>query len=111
MAREDVCKVQGDKRARPQLSSAAERVSSFSEVESTFTLEQAMAEASRCTGATTCLYCEVCELMCPDLAITRDEKTGEIQIDLSFCKGCGLCAVYCPKGAIQMVVDTTDKVV
>jgi pyruvate ferredoxin oxidoreductase delta subunit len=26
-------------------------------------------------------------------------------IDLKYCKGCGLCAHLCPKGAIAMVLE------
>ncbi len=62
-------------------------------------------EASRCLGALACDYCDVCVLMCPDLCITRDADTGRILIDLDLCKGCGLCALYCPKGALRMVPD------
>jgi 2-oxoacid:acceptor oxidoreductase delta subunit (pyruvate/2-ketoisovalerate family) len=64
-----------------------------------------IAEARRCTASSPCLYCDVCQLMCPDLAITRDPETREIRIDLDYCKGCALCAHYCPHGAISMVVD------
>jgi len=64
-----------------------------------------VAEAKRCTASSPCLYCDVCQLMCPDLAITRDTESGGIRIDLDFCKGCGLCAHYCPHSAISMVVD------
>jgi 2-oxoacid:acceptor oxidoreductase delta subunit (pyruvate/2-ketoisovalerate family) len=62
-------------------------------------------EASRCLGTISCEACDVCRLMCPDLAITRDRITGSIVIDLDFCKGCGICAAVCPKGAIEMVVE------
>jgi pyruvate ferredoxin oxidoreductase delta subunit len=47
----------------------------------------------------------VCRLLCPDLAITRDDITGQIVIDLDYCKGCGICAFVCPKGAITMVLE------
>jgi len=50
----------------------------------------------------------VCRLLCPDLAITRDRITGSIIIDLDFCKGCGICAFVCPKGAIEMVVEQAE---
>ena len=66
--------------------------------------EAAREAASRCLTSITCTYCQVCELLCPDLCITRDEG-GAIQIDLKHCKGCGLCAHYCPKGAIRMEVE------
>ena len=65
-------------------------------------LDQAMAEASRCLSQGTCFGCEVCELICPDQAISRDPDSGRRVVDLSFCKGCGLCAHLCPKGAIVM---------
>ena len=87
----NVCTVVGSARVRP---AAAE-----------LTLAEAKAEAERCTAASPCLYCEVCQLLCPDLAITRDPGTAAIQIDLNYCKGCGLCAHYCPHGAIAMVID------
>ena len=62
-------------------------------------------EASRCLGTDSCEACDVCRLLCPDLAITRDPATGAIRIDLDYCKGCGICAAMCPKGAIAMVLE------
>lgn len=70
------------------------------------TLEEAMAEARRCLWLNDCEGCEVCVLMCPDQAITKDPGTRRAVIDLRFCKGCGLCAHVCPKGAIKMVPDS-----
>jgi Pyruvate/2-oxoacid:ferredoxin oxidoreductase delta subunit len=105
MERPTPCLVIGDRRIRPARPPVEQRLQGFDEVEPTFTLEQAMAEARRCAAASPCLCCEVCELLCPDLAITRDPATGRIVIDLDYCKGCGLCAIYCPHGAIEMVVD------
>jgi len=35
-------------------------------------------------------------------ASPRNEKTGHMEIDYDFCKGCGICAFICPKGAITM---------
>jgi 2-oxoacid:acceptor oxidoreductase delta subunit (pyruvate/2-ketoisovalerate family) len=62
-------------------------------------------EASRCLGAMSCEACDICRMMCPDMAITRDPMTGHIIIDLDYCKGCGICAWVCPKGAITMVIE------
>jgi len=62
--------------------------------------------AALCFAAVFCRYCDVCRLLCPDLCITRDPESGRIGIDLAYCKGCGLCAHYCPKGAIRMIVET-----
>lgn len=62
-------------------------------------------ESSRCLGAGSCEACDLCRLLCPDLAITRDPESGAILIDLDYCKGCGICAAICPKGAITMVLE------
>ncbi len=78
-------------------------VGDWSETELGYDLETARREASRCLASVVCLYCEVCQLVCPDLCITRDAETGLVLFDLEYCKGCGLCAHYCPKGAIEMV--------
>lgn len=64
--------------------------------------ESAKAEAARCLSTRPCQGCEICQLMCPDQAITKDDATHEPVIDLNYCKGCGLCAHFCPKGAITM---------
>lgn len=69
------------------------------------TSSEARYESSRCLGNLRCEACDVCRLLCPDLAITRDMATGTIIIDLDYCKGCGICAFVCPKGAITMVQE------
>ncbi len=40
-------------------------------------------------------------ISCPEGAI--DKK--EMEIDLDYCKGCGICAAECPKGAIVMIKE------
>ncbi len=67
--------------------------------------KEAVKEAQRCLGQRECESCELCGLLCPDLCITRDETTGEVLIDLDYCKGCGICAAVCPKEAIHMVLE------
>lgn len=52
-----------------------------------------------------CEGCEECILICPDLCITRNPETRRIEIDLRYCKGCGLCAQFCPRGEITMFED------
>ena len=44
--------------------------------------------------------CFLCWLYCPDAVI---RKTVPIQINLEYCKGCGICAAVCPAQAIAMV--------
>jgi pyruvate ferredoxin oxidoreductase delta subunit len=46
-----------------------------------------------------CVGCFSCWLFCPEVAI---KKTNPIEIDLRFCKGCGICAFECPVKAIGM---------
>jgi 2-oxoacid:acceptor oxidoreductase delta subunit (pyruvate/2-ketoisovalerate family) len=67
--------------------------------------EAAVLEASRCLVNNFCRSCDLCRYLCPDLCITRDERSGHIQIDYDYCKGCGICAFVCPKGAIKMVQE------
>ena len=65
----------------------------------------AMEEAQCCLRNVRCESCDLCQLLCPDLCVTKNGKTGKIEIDYDFCKGCGICAFVCPKGAIQMVLE------
>jgi 2-oxoacid:acceptor oxidoreductase delta subunit (pyruvate/2-ketoisovalerate family) len=66
---------------------------------------EALAAARQCLSLVDCQACDVCQLLCPELCITRDQATGMVQIDLDYCKGCGICASVCPKGAIRMVLE------
>ena len=43
--------------------------------------------------------CFLCWLYCPDAII---KKTMPIQINLEYCKGCGICMQVCPAKAITM---------
>jgi len=46
--------------------------------------------------------CFLCWLYCPDAVISR---TVPVQIDLEYCKGCGICPEVCPVQAITMVSE------
>jgi len=46
--------------------------------------------------------CFICWLYCPDAVIS---KTIPIQINLEYCKGCGICSQVCPAQAITMVTE------
>ena len=54
-----------------------------------------------------CFACDNCYGVCPDNAVIKLEEPGPYQyeIDLDFCKGCGLCAAECPAGAIEMTPE------
>lgn len=99
------CEKKAVQKTKRKTLSLKERKRGFSPVETGFGKEEAIREAQRCLGLRECESCEVCSLLCPDLCITRDEKTGSVQIDLDYCKGCGICSVVCPKGAIQMELE------
>ncbi len=99
------CKKESVRKSKRRTLSVKERRKGFSPVELGFFKDEALREARRCLGLRECESCEICSLLCPDLCITRDEKTGEVRIDLDYCKGCGICAMVCPKGAIQMVLE------
>ena len=74
---------------------------SFTETNLGIDFDQAMAEARRCFNCGVCNDCELCLIFCPDNAIRRREGGG-FEIDMDYCKGCGLCAEECPRGAIVM---------
>ena len=81
--------VRRKRRNRPPL---RKRGKGAAAVESGLQKKQALKDARRCLSLRECEACDVCELLCPDLCITRDKETGEVLIDLDYCKGCGICA-------------------
>jgi len=50
-----------------------------------------------------CTKCLFCHYFCPEGAIPVRED-GYTEVDLRFCKGCGICAEECPVKCITMVV-------
>lgn len=51
-----------------------------------------------------CTQCLTCWLACPD-ACLKPSADGAIEIDLKYCKGCGICTHVCPVGAITNVPE------
>lgn len=51
-------------------------------------------------------HCFLCWLYCPEVVI---KKAIPIEIDLTYCKGCGICAEECPAGAITMVAENASR--
>ena len=51
-----------------------------------------------------CVLCMLCWVYCPDGAV--HVRNGEIEVDLDYCKGCGICAEECPKKAVEMVEES-----
>ena len=51
--------------------------------------------------------CQLCWVYCPDACIAQGAGPA---IDLTYCKGCGICAQECPAGAIVMVPEAQHGV-
>jgi len=62
----------------------------------------ALYEARRCMSCGSCFDCDNCYGVCPDSAVLKIAGAHGYEIDLDYCKGCGLCAEECPAGAIVM---------
>jgi 2-oxoacid:acceptor oxidoreductase delta subunit (pyruvate/2-ketoisovalerate family) len=54
---------------------------------------------------TKCTKCLQCTIFCPDGAIHWKPEKSDIEFDLDFCKGCGICANECPTKAIVMKIQ------
>ncbi len=75
----------------------------FAEVNLGLAAEAALAEAQRCLQCGVCNECELCLIYCSDVAIKRAHGEQRFDIDLDYCKGCGVCAAECPRGALTMI--------
>ena len=91
-----------------------ERRTSFDEIETGFTEEQAMREAERCLSCMSgkCIACGICADICPVQAITvegdQDHKTRQVtkyEIDFGKCIFCGICSEACPTKAIHHTIE------
>ncbi|MFO1284963.1 MAG: FAD-dependent oxidoreductase [Burkholderiales bacterium] len=82
---------------------AAARLSSGDEVQLALDVAEALAETTRCFSCGTCIRCDTCVVVCPDLAVRRVDGGYEVLGD--WCKGCGLCVKECPTGSMDMVEE------
>jgi len=90
---------------RPRLE-AARRASTFDEVTQPLDEDTALFEARRCMSCGNCFECDNCYGVCPDTAVLKLGEGLRYEFDYDYCKGCGICAVECPAGAIEMVPET-----
>jgi len=91
---------------RPQLE-LARRISTFDEVTGGLDEKTALFEARRCMSCGNCFECDNCYGVCPDNAVIKLGPGDRYEIDLDYCKGCGICAEECPCGAIDMAPERT----
>jgi Pyruvate/2-oxoacid:ferredoxin oxidoreductase delta subunit len=90
--------------ARAQISSLTpeKRRKGFLEVHKGLSGAIARKEAGRCFSCGNCIQCNVCLMVCPDVAISFAEHENRYVIDLDHCKGCGICSVECPRSAMTL---------
>jgi NADPH-dependent glutamate synthase beta subunit-like oxidoreductase len=79
-----------------------ERVKTFAEIDLKISANLAIREAERCFNCGVCNQCDNCFLFCPDVAALRGSDKENRHIDYDYCKGCGLCAVECPRNAMTL---------
>jgi len=75
----------------------------FSELTETITEKDAVYEAGRCISCGVCNFCDTCMTFCPDFCIHRTQDGYEV--DLDYCKGCGICAQECPRDVIDLIQE------
>jgi NADPH-dependent glutamate synthase beta subunit-like oxidoreductase len=84
---------------------AIRRQSTFEEVQLGLDEANALFEARRCLSCGNCFECDNCYGVCPDNAVIKLPVGERYEIDLDYCKGCGICVQECPCGAIEMAAE------
>ena len=83
----------------------ARRQSTFEEVVGGLNETNALFEARRCLSCGNCFECDNCYGVCPDNAVIKLGPGMRFEFNFDYCKGCGICSVECPCGAITMVPE------
>jgi NADPH-dependent glutamate synthase beta subunit-like oxidoreductase len=89
---------------RPRLE-GARRASTFDEVVQGLDESTALYEARRCMSCGNCFECDNCFGVCPDNAVIKLGAGLGFEINLDYCKGCGICVSECPSGSIVMIPE------
>jgi len=92
------------KTVRPVLD-VMRRQSTFDEVVNGLDESNALYEARRCLSCGNCFECDNCYGVCPDNAVIKLGPGKRFKFNYDYCKGCGICAVECPCGAIRMLPE------
>jgi len=92
-------------RSRQAHLAGEQAISGMEEVVRGLDWKGAVREALRCMTCGSCTECDNCLTFCPDAVVHHDERAGLYTVDLLHCKGCGICAAECPRGAIVLVPE------
>ncbi|HEY4898436.1 MAG TPA: FAD-dependent oxidoreductase, partial [Candidatus Nanopelagicaceae bacterium] len=84
---------------------ATRRVNDFAEIVQGLDESTALYEARRCMSCGNCFECDNCFGVCPDNAIKKLGPGLGFEIDMDYCKGCGICVAECPASAMIMVSE------
>jgi len=79
----------------------AEGLKHFEELTGGLAPAQMKDEIARCFKCGTCIHCDLCFLLCPDVSIRKVGWEGYL-VNSDYCKGCGQCAATCPRQVIEM---------
>jgi NADPH-dependent glutamate synthase beta subunit-like oxidoreductase len=92
------------RRAATRALDPATSARSFEEVELGLDRAEAAAQAERCLGCGICNDCDNCRTFCPEAAVGVGlPGSGDARApNPDYCKGCGICVVECPRGALTM---------
>ncbi len=85
------------------------RVSSFEEVVSGLSQEEASYEAKRCLSCGNCYECDGCYGACPEDAVIKLGLGNRYRYDYELCTGCAVCFEQCPCHAIEMIPEPTTE--
>ena len=96
-------------RAEPAILPLEQRIGE-AEIEQSLSARQAQDEAVRCLSCGNCMICDNCWTFCPDQAVLKLDRILESDgspyvFDMTFCKGCGICANECPTAFIRMAPE------
>ncbi|NLW72744.1 MAG: FAD-dependent oxidoreductase [Chloroflexi bacterium] len=84
------------------LKPAKDLLADFDLTRRVMTEEEAVAEASRCLNCGCGEGCQLCKTICCEFA-PYISSPDELQINKELCVACGMCAMRCPQGNIEMV--------
>jgi len=94
-------------RVESEKANALLRGRKFLEVSSGINPSAVDRELMRCFKCGTCTECNNCMDFCPDVSISKGSPLKGYSFDQDHCKGCGICAVACPRSVIDMVREAT----